>query len=268
MIFENFGHSLMEKGSVDICYCHHGVVRGEFTNSLMKLLMYDLSLPKGKGRVYSFGTACSPYGALSRNLGVENFLKNKSEWLLFLNGDMSFEPDLLDKLLSVADEGHKIIGGLHFTFLPGNIIGPAWFKDGDGLRPVSVGEIEREGGPVELAAMSLSGALVHRSVLEKIGEKYTEQDSWPWFGYDLAESADASTRLGEDRTFCHRAKEAGFKIWGFPGAVLDTHCKTVRLDTNGSKNQFGIEKGSIEVVAGMIATEFLDCLVEVAPFII
>jgi hypothetical protein len=53
-----------------------------------------------------------------------------------------------------------------------------------------------------------------------------QDDPWKWFNHDLVQIRDRDPeRLGEDITFCVRARELGFKIYGTPN-VCCGHVKS------------------------------------------
>ena len=65
--------------------------------------------------------------------------------------------------------------------------------------------------------------LIHRSVLEKLAVEYAD-DPWHYFGHDIINNS----HVGEDLTFCNRARKAGFSVWGHGGVLLGhTKAKTL-----------------------------------------
>jgi len=183
----------------------------------------------------------------TRNECATETLKSKAEWLWFIDGDMLFEPNLLDHMFSAA-----------FTELPwADIIGGycnlrGWpylptIDCGSGVWEAHDANI----GPVEVIRTGAACLLVKRHVFEKM--------AYPWFGVrpasqpidNLAEvdnffrmkydginpfasdpkwkkalaiaaenskatrGAHASQRMhsvGEDSNFCDKAKAMGFRI--------------------------------------------------------
>ena len=173
------------------------------------------------GRVF----AQAGYIPASRNMVVELFLtKTEAEWLMFLDWDVSFTPHVIYHLLDAADPVTRpIISGVYVTYFgDGNALRPCWmtsteageYMPADGF---TVGEV------VELSVSAMGASLIHRGVLEAMKEAHAG-DSWPWFGHDSI----GGNRSGEDLTFCHRARQLGFSIWGHGGVLLG-HTKAKEL---------------------------------------
>lgn len=239
---------------VFVGYCippiFEGLMHAPFVASLMRMMSYDA---EHNQRVAFWGLASSGYIPKARTYAVQQFLSQPAEieWMLFLDWDMIWNPDALDRLLEVADPvEHPIVGGLYFIRMEDGQVHPGWAEwnpDGSGpknVQTVVAGELR------ELAWTSMGVTLIHRSVFEALLERRAEQiagvnerlaegdprlrellrqlgfdpsagDEWPWYGHDLRWGG----RLGEDATFCIRAQEAGFKVWGYAGVVCD-HMKT------------------------------------------
>ena len=135
------------------------------------------------------------------------------QWLWFLDTDMQPAtytlPDMLEAVeplgpcvASAATRG--LINGPQLTWLAKG--GEAHAEDPD----------ERV---TEIDACGMACTLIHREVLRAV-EREHENDPWTWFGHDLVGGA----RLSEDYTFCHRARAAGYGVYG-----VDTPVKHHKL---------------------------------------
>jgi hypothetical protein len=208
-----------------------GYVSGNFTAEFVASLLdlWERELPSSREKLRP-GVARRGvkglYVPLNRNAVVEHFLKGDSEWLWFLDTDVSFAPDLIDYLLAVADpEKRPIVAAIYFVQLPGapaNTWWPAWHPAEDAPVPdrIDLGSL------YELGHVGMGCTLIHRTVLERMREKY-DADPWHWFSHDIAEGPDGLERAGEDVTFCRRARAAGFSVWGL--ALPVDHHKTVPI---------------------------------------
>ncbi len=203
--------------NIVIGYCHYGIVHERFMQSLIDLLAYETS--RGINLIRT-SSAQGAYIAECRNIIVEEFLKTDAEWLLFLDIDMTFTPDLLCVLQSVADEGHNIVAGFYLTQAKGKLCA-SWLEYGAEGVLRTVGKIEKD-KVVKLASAGMGGTLISRRVFESIE---TPGDNYRWFGHDLINGV----RHGEDVTFCLRAKQAGYTPYGVTAAQLG-HLKTRCLD--------------------------------------
>ena len=115
------------------------------------------------------------------------------DWLLFLDSDCVVETDTLQRLLA-----HKLRG----------IVG-AWFMSHDGSAPVNLPNQPRGVGLREVEWTGISCMLIHRSVLDAIGD--------PWF-------RDGRQYRGwQDKIICAKARAHHFPVY------VDTEC-VVKLE--------------------------------------
>ncbi len=135
-------------------------------------------------------------------------------WLLMIDSDISFKPDLLDQLLEAAhsrDDIRVLAGNVPLDVFPTagylampqpGVFGPLKI-----LPPEKVFEVD---------AAATAIMLIHREVLQKIRER--EGECW-FYRHKVAveERGDYPYRtflnLGEDISFCLRARDAGFSTW-------------------------------------------------------
>jgi hypothetical protein len=210
----------------------HGL-HPNFMNSWNPLLAFDLGHERRIWRGgYTF-QPCSSVGVVEgRNSATKSFLESSAEWLFFVDADMGFRHDSLERLMEVAHPTERpIVGGLCFGFGPiadgvdetqavEKVPFPTIFDlkatDDDlgfasrwGYIPNAVQECDATG-----AAM----LLIHRSVLESIGSG--------WF--DRMQHPKAKKLWGEDTSFCMRAKMLDFPIWIHAG-VRTSHAKTIHV---------------------------------------
>jgi hypothetical protein len=140
----------------------------------------------------------STYLALSRNTLVQRALDNGAEWLFFVDDDQALRPDTLMRLL---DHGKPIVSGLYLNrnrpFHP--IAFSERLEDGT-YAPIDLTALPRE-GLLQVQAVGAGCLLIHREVLEAIGEN--------WFQHGRVDDWDAS----EDIIFCEQARKAGFEIF-------------------------------------------------------
>lgn len=189
-----------------------GYVRGEkvdghYFESMLKLVMTNQRI------LEVHGVISGPAVALMRNKVCARVLyETDAQWLLFIDTDMKFEPDLLDRLLKAAHPFLRpVVGGLCFaadTF--GGQIKPTLYT-GDGPGDV-LWDYPRD----QLIKIPETGAaclLIHRSVLDKLAGHYTPM---PWFADELQNGKQVS----EDRVFCRRLKEVGIPLHVHTGVKL------------------------------------------------
>ena len=127
----------------------------------------------------------------NRNQIVDVAINNGSSHLMFIDSDMKFPYDGLEKLL----EANKDIVGGYYNSRRGNCIVKVW--EGDKL-------VAPEPIPDELfqvGVLPTGFMLIKLSCLEKLKR--------PYFQVITSEKGT----IGEDVSFCYKAKEAGIEIW-------------------------------------------------------
>jgi hypothetical protein len=236
-------NSNKKPGKVLFGWIHNGAVREDFMMSILKFMDFN---SRNRRISYGFKSVCGLYLAQNRNELTRIFLEDKDNtWLLCLDTDIAFDSEIVYKLLDAADPDERpIISALYFTYYGKNHmttsdVVPLWSKYTEGggyemVQQIYANEIQ------QIDAMGFGCVLIHRSALEKFVGKY--EDVWTWFGHDLITSGGMNLRLGEDYTFCHRARELGIPIFGHGDAIV-THTKVTPLNLQSviSHNQADIQ---------------------------
>jgi hypothetical protein len=224
-------------GAVTVAYLHPNDVAHSWHASLTDLIGYDLTTDDQRViRGGWIGMKCGAGGLdRGRTLTVEQFLRERdAEWLFWVDADMGFAPDTVERLLAVADRVERpIVGALCFALketttdgLGGYRTEPRptildWRDDGE-----KAGFQGRSWYPVnELVKCAGTGSacvLIHRSVFEKIAAEHGPV----W--YDRIKNPSTGDLISEDLSFCVRAGLAGFPVFVHTG-VRTTHQKTLWL---------------------------------------
>lgn len=175
-----------------------------------------------------------------RNRLVSNFLRcGDVEWLWSIDADMGFAPDALYRLLESADpEKRPFVGGLCFGAPktgPDGMGGFRWHM----VPTIFDVEPDEKGVPWfrpdldyprdSLVACDATGGaftLVHRSAFERISAAVLPGTSEPVGAHWYTRLNDPTgAPLGEDLSFCLRAKQVGIPI------LVDTRVKTSHAKT-------------------------------------
>lgn len=174
-------------------------VKAEFTTSI-------LSLNKYLDTQFSIATGSVVYE--SRNKLVLKAINGEFDYILWLDSDMVFPPDTLEKLLEDAENGIDCVSGLYFTRVPPTIK-PVIVKELNYER-INDTQIKNEAifytdYPVdslfEVAGFGFGCALTKTSVLVDISNKFSCSPFSPLLN------------LGEDYSFCWRANQMGLKLY-------------------------------------------------------
>ena len=223
--------------AVAVAYVTNGnQVSYSFHHSTIQLLDHDLA---NHHRVWTGGWVPTRGGtdglAYARNLAVKTYLSDKhADWLWWVDTDMGFPPDVVDRLFEAADPIQRpVMGALTFANRETD-------NDGMGGRralaaPVIMHWTRREGESgfdtrwdyppntvVRCDGIGSACVLIHRSVFEKVKAKYGEH----W--YDRATNPSTGDLISEDLSFCARLMALEIPVHVHTG-VPTTHQKTIWL---------------------------------------
>ncbi len=248
----------MAEGGVVLAYCHSDEVSHSWHASMEALRDWD---DRHEGRIWRRGgrihARCGAEGLVKgRNQLARKFLEEvPGDWLFWLDTDMGFEPDTVDRLVEVADPVKRpIVGALCLAQkMP-------FLDTMGGYRTVPVPTIYEWSGergfdviwsyPADgLVACSATGAacvLIHRSVLERIAEK------WGPTWYTRLPDPHNDDPLGEDLSFCLRARALDIPIHVHTG-IKTTHHKSIWLNEQEYWNQL-VPPPATEEVAVIVPT--------------
>jgi hypothetical protein len=214
---------------VAVAYLHPNQVGHNFHQSMLQMVMWDF---QNHQRLGQYLTMRAGSGGIveARNQLAEQFLQldDQIEWLFWIDADMGFPADGLQRLLEVADPVERpVVGGLCFAWKeiePDGLNGyhcvarPTlfdWVEHSDGVkRFTGVVDYPRD-QVVQCAATGTAFLLMHRSAVAAISE-----DQRP---FDRLRGTDGSL-LGEDISACVRLTAAGIPIHVHTG-VHTNHLK-------------------------------------------
>jgi len=139
---------------------------------------------------------------------VEEAIKTKSKYVLFLDADMTFPHCGARALVAHADKlGLDMLSGLYCMRRPPHY--PLFYADMEAVgkhhRSVPVFPEKYKGMPIKIDAAGFGMCLIKTSVFEALPK--------PWFVLDPSISAS------EDIPFFASAKKHGFQLWADPNVV-------------------------------------------------
>lgn len=228
-----------KKGTCVVGYLDGGTWSAIFGMAYRDLLLHDLM---GDGRIIReggkelrviAGTGTIPQ---SRNTVVCDFLDNTDgEWLWFVDSDMGFADDTVDRLIESADRKERpVMGGLCFAMQRkrdrGSFRGERFrivptlyefltVEDEQGFRPM---EDYKRDEVQQVAGTGAACLLIHRDVLKRIEAKYGRT----WFNTIEHPTADRGQArvFAEDLSFSLRCQAIGVPVH-VNAAVKTTHDK-------------------------------------------
>jgi hypothetical protein len=240
-----------EQDGVVVSWVRPGEVHGKFMEDVLNLTYYDRDhynrLAPARGGLISQVSSANISGA--RNAVCLEFLTNHSApWLLMLDTDMTFRPDIVESLLEFADpDKAPLVGGLCFSMdNDGKLFPTLYDMIGDAESPEFVRYHEwKPDAMMHVFATGAACLLIHRDALRKIRD-YRQPDrpgqvgfsqAFPWF-----QETDFYGRvMGEDITFCLRAGLAGIPVH-VNTAVQLGHIKSFELNLELYAGQRALEE--------------------------
>lgn len=138
----------------------------------------------------------------ARNELARQAIKSEADWVLWLDSDMVFEPDLLKKMLKVCEDNDiDFLTGLCFRRKPPYT--PTLFDRLDkmehGASYTTIMSVPE--GRFKVGGCGFAGVLMSTDVLLSVAARFGGRMFDPLEGF------------GEDVSFCWRARQCGYEIW-------------------------------------------------------
>lgn len=233
-----------DKGKIVIGYCSPGAVYSRFHESMLNLQNYD---DRFGHHIWNDGAGRIPFEAsanisTARNAMCRLMLETAADWLWMVDTDMTFQPDILERLLINADPvTAPIVGGLCFGIEDGRLFPTMYDLGGTESKPEFIRYDKwPENAMMQVFATGAACLLIHRTALERIRD-YEHPDRpgqqgfspvYEWF----QEREFGQTPMGEDVTFCFRAGIVGLPVYVDTGVQLG-HVKRHTLTVDGYLTQ-------------------------------
>lgn len=175
----------------------HDLVQAKFTWSLMEL-------DKPAGTAFTMITNTLIYSA--RNTIAQNAIKYGFDRVMWFDSDMKFPPDTMIRLAEDMDQGREFVSGLYFSRsepvrpiihkeVKWKVLDDGWIDSSAEL----YWDYPKD-GLFEIAACGFGCCMTSVPLLKRMCDKYGSP-FYPLMG------------MGEDTTFCFRAKQDGEKIY-------------------------------------------------------
>ncbi len=156
----------------------------------------------------------------SRNKLAERAINSTADYVLWLDSDMTFMPDTLDMMLdTLKKNNYEILTGMYFRRRPP--FTPTLFEE---LRILPTGTVTKEFDEIpdeifEVAGCGFGCVLMSRNIL------------WNVFCQNGNMFAPING-VGEDLSFCWRARRIGHKIYCDPSIALGHEIRTTITKSN------------------------------------
>jgi hypothetical protein len=217
----------VKRGAVVPAFLDPGTWSASFGLSLRDLCLHDAvtsqRIVRAGGKELRRLTGSGGIVA-ARNQVALSFLDNTDgEWLWFVDSDMGFAPDTVDRLVAAADPvSRRVVGALCFAQKRAGsgdlhaeryVITPTIYEfveldDEVGFRPI---EHYQRDAVQKVAATGCACILIHRGVLHNIREKYGDV----WFDPTTHPTGNKGKprTFSEDLSFCIRAAAVGEDLY-------------------------------------------------------
>lgn len=173
-------------------------VSTKFSDSLVELMVYEhMKLPAGKYIHYDKATVS--WHELGRNQLVERTLGN---WLLMLDTDHTFAPDLLERLMRIKRRYKlPVISAIYqYKFPPHSPVMNMWQDTPAGAKTLPIISWDRSADIIPVGSCGAGALLIDKWVLRKMQAELNENP------FSIIPG------LSEDYSFCYRCKRLGIPV--------------------------------------------------------
>lgn len=167
----------------------------------------------------------------ARNLIADEFLKSDCDHLLFIDADMTFDPDSVLRLLAF-NQDRPIVAGAYEARKAGKIYILTLAADENG------DIVMDDMGLVKAGRVATGFMMIQRQVFEKLAQEHpewhhkdTNSDNMLYSFFDFLVTPEGYH--GEDFLFCQRAYESGFSCW------IDPTIKLGHMGVHEFESDFG-----------------------------
>jgi hypothetical protein len=193
----------------------------KFMDSLVEMLLYEQS-KLSNGEYIHYEKALVSWHELGRNQLVEKAL---GDWLLMLDTDHTFAPDLLERLLRVKEKYNaQVVSGIYqYKFPPHAPVMNMWRELPNASGTVTaltlpIVEYDRHAEAMMVGSVGAGCLLIDKKVFRRIENELHENPFAIYPG------------LSEDYSFCFRCKKLGIPIYVAP-QIECHHLVTTVLST-------------------------------------
>lgn len=215
------------KENLSLGWCDNGMVDGKFAEGVVHttLLAPSMGIPLAN----SVRVQGNQIGRQRQALLDLWYDQIKTDWLLWVDSDIVLTKEILKQLWDAADKHiHPVVCGVYFISKqneqPNMQPMPAVFNEVDEftiqyIHPLPENQI------IEIDNAGLGLCLMHRSVVEKLREKYPNESVF------AEQEGIGDKYVSEDIVFFRKLKSVGVKVHAHTGALVK-HMKRFALDVN------------------------------------
>ena len=194
-------------------------------------LFFTSMISLRKGAETEIAVSCSSLIYSARNMLAKKAVEGGFDRVLWLDSDMQFKPDLLERLSAHLDRGLEYVSIMYYTRK--SPVKPCILqklelveKDGEYI-PVAQAVGDYPDGLFRIAGGGFGGVLMTTDLIKRCGPL-------PFFPMN---------GFGEDYTFCMKAREAGAELW-CDGSIVAGHLGTACYDQTTMAYEQQLKEGS------------------------
>lgn len=224
--------------AVTAAYVHDIEVAYSWHASFLELISHDIA---HDARVIRGGYMGVRYGTggivEARNTIVRRFLaNNRADWLWWVDTDMGFAPDTIDRLVAAADPVERpVVGGLCFANREVSSDGMGgyrttavptiyYYSEKDGKAGFNAAADFPDDALIRCSGTGSACVLIHRSALQAVFDEYGDT----WYHTIPNPTQGPGWTYSEDLAFCIRLGALGIPVHVHTG-VKTTHLKPIWL---------------------------------------
>lgn len=217
----------MKQGeTITLAWCDNGITDGQFTESISGILLqaHEFKIPI----LNVIRVQGNQIGRQRQALFDAWADQIKTDWILWIDSDISIKLPQLKLMVDAADKKHPVVSGVYFIakeYINGLMRPmPAIFDEIDKFtikhhHPLPFNKLIK----VDCSGMGL--VLMHKSIIQKLRDKN------PGKSVFAEQEGIGDEYVSEDIVFFRKLKEAGIQAYAHTGALAD-HIKRVPLNAS------------------------------------
>lgn len=238
--------------AVTVAYVNGNEVTYSWHRSMLEMVAYDAQTSRRVATGGFVAMRCGTDGLVqARNTAVQTFLaEDRADWLFWVDTDMGFAADTVDRLFEAADPVERpVVGALCFSQREEQSDEMGGFRctatptvydwaHVDGQYGWQVRWDLPQNTVTRVGGTGAACILIHRSVFEQIEKEHGR--AW----YDRVPNTTTGQLIGEDLSFCLRAGALKIPMFVHTG-VPTTHFKHLWLGEEDYWRQVAIRSAAL-----------------------
>lgn len=171
----------------------------------------------------------------NRNIILKDFIKEKVDYVLWLDADMTFPPQMIERYLEIPEiKDKKAIAGCLYFKRSDDHKPIAYTDSNDPQRPFRpiMPQLIKPGMIYKVSGLGYGGMMVPMKVYDKLGDR-----KWTRYGENFHDPEATTGNLTHDLVFCQDVKKAGFDVC-LHGSIRPGHLGTKLITEHDFYDKF------------------------------